>query len=75
MLEATQKSKQHADATTMTMMEETQDETEDRKGPMRDLLGYMTMGEDRRIKEVYGDWIYSNNGAHLSGGVEADQEW
>ena len=49
------------------------DKTEDREGPAGNLPGYVTMGEDRRIKEAYRDWVNYNNGAHLSAGVKDDQ--
>ena len=37
--------------------------------------GYVPAREDRQINEVYGDWLHSNDGAHQSGGVEANSEW
>ena len=52
----------------MTPGEKT-DETEEGEGPTQDLTGYMPTGEDKRIMEVYRDWVHSNDGAHLSGGV------
>ena len=58
----------------MTTMKETPEEMEDRDGPQGDLTGYVPTGEDRHIKDVYREWVHSNNGAHLSGGVKADQE-
>ena len=48
---------------------------EDGEGPAGDLLGYVPAGEERWIREVYGDWVQSNNVAHLSGGVKDDQAW
>ena len=40
----------------MTMMEEeTPEEMEDGEGHVGDLSGYVPIGEDRRIKEVYRD--------------------
>ena len=36
--------------------------------------GYIPTRKDRRIMEVYGHWVHSNYGAHLSGGVKVDQE-
>ena len=45
------------------------DETEDGEGPAGDLPEYVPTGEDRQIGEVYVDWVHSNDGAHLSGGV------
>ena len=51
------------------------EETEDGEGPVGDLPGYVPTGEERCIKEVYGYWVHSNDGAHLTGGVATDQEW
>ena len=39
------------------MTEETLEKTEDGEGSTGDLPGYITTGEDRRIKEVYRDWV------------------
>ena len=47
----------------------------ERERPAGDLPGYVPTGEDRSIKEVYGDWVHCNDGAHLSGGVKDDQAW
>ena len=57
------------------MTEGTPEETEDSERPAGDLPGYVPTVKDWRIKEVYGDWVQSNDGSHLSGGVEAGQEW
>ena len=46
------------------------DKKEDREGPAGDLPGYVPMGEDRWIREVYGDWLHSNNGSYLSGWIK-----
>ena len=46
---------------------------EDREGPAGDLPGYVPTGEYRWIREVYGDWVQSNDEAHLSGGIKYDQ--
>ena len=74
--EETFKSLQHADVitTTNTTGDKT-DKMEDGEGPAGDLLGYVPAGEERWIREVYGDWVQSNDGAHLSGGVKNDQAW
>ena len=29
---------------------------------------------DRRIRELYGDWVHSNKGVHLSGGGSRQQK-
>ena len=71
--EATRKSLRQADATTTTTAGETTDETEEGEGPAGDLQGYVPTVEDRWVKEVYGYWVRYNDGAHLSGGVKADQ--
>ena len=90
MPEAARKSRQQAAATTTTTTKTTTktttttttkttkgtpEKTEDGEGPAGDLPGYVPTREDRRIKEVYGYWVKSNDGAHLSGGVKANQEW
>ena len=48
---------------------------EDGEENLGDLTGYVPTGEYRRIKEAYGDWVHSNDGVHLSGGVKDDQAW
>ena len=42
---------------------------EDGKGYTGGLPGYITIGEDRQIQEIYRNWVKSNNGAHISGGI------
>ena len=37
--------------------------------------GYLPPGEDWQIQEVYGDWVHSNYGDHLSGGIADDKDW
>ena len=56
-------------------IEEREAVTEDNKGTADDMPGYVPTGEDRQIQEVYKDWVYSNNGAHLSGGIQDNKEW
>ena len=67
--EAMQKLLRQGDAIKTTTTGEMTDETEDGEGPAGDLPEYVPTGEDRQIGEVYGDWVHSNDGAHLSGGV------
>ena len=33
------------------------------------LPSYLPLRKDQRIKEVYRDWVYSNYGTHLWGGI------
>ena len=40
---------------------------EEGRGAAGDLPGYVPTGEGLQIQEVYGDWVNSNNVAHLSG--------
>ena len=42
---------------------------------MGDLPGYVPTWEDWQIQEVYGDWVHSNNGAHLSWGIVTNNDW
>ena len=37
--------------------------------------GYFPTGEDRRIKEVHGDWVHYNDGSCLSGGIQDNNAW
>ena len=55
--------------------EEKEDDTGDSKEPVGDLPGYVPMGEDRQIIEVYRYWVHSNDEAHLSGGINYDKAW
>ena len=48
---------------------------EDGEGSAGYMPGYVSTGKERQIKEVYGDWVHSNDRVHLSGGVKANQEW
>ena len=50
------------------MTEENKDETGDSKDPAGGLLRYDPKGEDQQIRDIYGDWVHSNDGAHLSRG-------
>ena len=45
------------------------------EGTAEDLPGYVLTGEDQRMQNIYGDWVHSNNGAHLSTGIQDDKEW
>ena len=78
--EALRKELQQAATTKMTVTmtkatsEGTPEEREKGEGPAEDIPGYAPTREDRRIKEVYGDWVHSNDGTNLSWGVKADQE-
>ena len=58
-----------------TTTDETTDETGDGEGPAGDLSGYVSTEEDQRIREVYGYWVKSNDGAHLSGGIKDYKAW
>ena len=58
-----------------TTKKETPEETEDGEDPAEDLPDNVPTWENRRIQEVYGDWVNSNDGVHLSEGVKAKQEW
>ena len=73
-LEAARKNLRHARATITTPAEKVV-ATEDGKGAAGDLTGYVPTGEYRRIQEVYGDWVHSNYGDHLSGGIADDKDW
>ena len=44
------------------------------EGPAWNLPGYVPTRDYQRIKEVCGDWVHSNDGAHLSGEVKDDQK-
>ena len=59
--EATRKTLQQANTETTTTTEEKEEEKADGKGPTGDLTDYVPTGEDWRIREVYGDWVHSNN--------------
>ena len=74
-LEATRKNIRQANADMTMMTEEKEDETGDSEGPAGDLLRYVPTGEDQRIRDIYGDWVHSNDGAHLSKGVQDDKAW
>ena len=45
------------------------------EGTAEDLPGYVLTGEDQRMQNIYGDWVHSNNGAHLSRGIQDDKAW
>ena len=49
--------------------------TGDRKGAVGGLPGYVPTGEDQRIQEVYRYWVNSNDGAHISEGIQDYKEW
>ena len=71
---AAQKTQIKARATT-TKPEENLGETMDGEGVAGDLPGYAPTGEDRRINKMYGDWVHSNDKAHLSGRIYNDVIW
>ena len=64
---------QKENADTMTTTEGKTDETGVGEGPAGDLSGYVPTEEDRQIREVYEDWVHSNDGARPSGGVRDDK--
>ena len=39
------------------------------------LSGYIPTGDDRRIREVYRDWVHYNYGAHPSEGIDDGRVW
>ena len=61
--------------TTTTTKGEDTNKTEDGEGPAGDLPGYIPTGEDRRMREVYIDWVQFNYGKHLSGWIKDYQAW
>ena len=40
-----------------------------------DLDGYLPTPGDRRTKEVYVDWVRSNDGSHITGEIRDDIQW
>ena len=60
---------------TTTKPEEKVDATVNGEGDAGDLSSYIPMGEDRRIQAVCRDWVHSNNGEHLNGGISDDEKW
>ena len=42
---------------------------------LSDLPGYQTTDVDQKLYEVYGDYIHQNDGTHLDGGIENNDEW
>ena len=49
--------------------------TEGGKGAMGDMPGYIPTVEDRKIQEVYSNFVHSNDGEHLSGGIAYSTDW
>ena len=49
--------------------------TEQNELPIGDLPGYDITAVDRKLMEVYGDYVHQNDGAHLDGGVMDDDVW
>ena len=39
------------------------------------MLGYTPAPEDLQLKEVYRDWVHSNDGNHLHGGIPDNRVW
>ena len=35
----------------------------------KDITSHRPTPEDPRLREVYGYWVHTNNGGHLSGGI------
>ena len=54
-------------------------EEEDQEGsttmPIGDLPGATISDADRKLLEVYGDYIHQNDGTHLDGGIKDDAVW
>ena len=48
--------------------------TEDGKGAAGDLTGYLSTGEERQTHEDYRDWVHSNNGDQISGGISNNND-
>ena len=51
------------------------DETVYGKGSKGDLNDYVPTGEHLQIQVVYGYWVHSNYGAHLSAGKANGEGW
>ena len=45
------------------------------EGTTGDEPGYTPTPEDLRLREVYKDWVHSNPGNHLDGGICDDSAW
>ena len=39
------------------------------------MLGCTPTPEDLRLQEVYRDWVHSNPGTHIDGGIEDNKTW
>ena len=37
--------------------------------------GYTPTPEDLHLREAYGDWVHTNPGTHLEGGIREDSVW
>ena len=65
--EAAQKNLWQARATKTTPAEN-EEAIEDDKGDAGYVTSDVPTEEDQIIQEAYGDWVHSNDGAHISGG-------
>ena len=54
---------------------ETETPPEEGEGMAGDVPGYNPTPEDLRLREVYGDWVHSNPGTHLDGGIRDNSAW
>jgi hypothetical protein len=43
--------------------------------PIGDLPGATILDADRKLLEVYGDYIHQNDGTHLDGCIKDDAVW
>ena len=50
-------------------------EPADGKGEKGDEPEYTPTPEDFRLQEVYRDWVHTNPGTHLDGGIGNDAAW
>ena len=71
--EAAWKNLQQERATERTLSEK-EIATEDGKGAAGDLTGYLPTGEERQTHEDYRDWVHSNNGDQISGGISNNND-
>ena len=49
--------------------------SEDGEGTTGNVPGYQPTLEDLRLREIYRDWVHTNPGTHLDGGVRNDSAW
>ena len=45
------------------------------EGVVGDGPGYTPTPEDLHLWDVYGDWVHTNPGTHLEGGIRKDSAW